>query len=232
MTLIPDKHTFTIWQGATFFEVLTLYSTNDQTQPRDFYTSTPVTGITVSPNGTSTATLSVASGDINAKLSTGVYYISSPNIPVANNVYFTVSSSIAAGGSYVATLYQNGVVSSTGIGTGSSEVAIITKRTIDYGAEMIIRDKPQGAKLLTLSTNLGNSIANNINPTDANCKIVLPDNLNSLGQIQIIINDVKTSAMTWKTGVYDLTLTQILNPLTGGVTTDALLYGGIKVSGV
>jgi hypothetical protein len=35
MTVIPDKHTFTIWHGATFFEVLTLYETNDRTQPRD-----------------------------------------------------------------------------------------------------------------------------------------------------------------------------------------------------
>ena len=35
MTVIPDKHTFTIWQGATFNEVLTLYETNDRTMPRD-----------------------------------------------------------------------------------------------------------------------------------------------------------------------------------------------------
>jgi hypothetical protein len=35
MTVIPDKHTFTIWQGATFFEVLTLYETMDKTQPRN-----------------------------------------------------------------------------------------------------------------------------------------------------------------------------------------------------
>lgn len=37
MTLIPAKHTFTIWQGSTFYEVLTLYLTSDRTQPRDFY---------------------------------------------------------------------------------------------------------------------------------------------------------------------------------------------------
>jgi hypothetical protein len=51
-----------------------------------------------------------------------------------------------------------------------------------------------------------------------------------------LVADTATATLgtpsTWKTGVYDLTLTQILNPLTGGVTTDALLYGGIKVSGV
>ena len=35
MTVIPDKHTFTIWQGATFNESLTLYQTMDNTQPRD-----------------------------------------------------------------------------------------------------------------------------------------------------------------------------------------------------
>jgi hypothetical protein len=309
MTIIPDKHTFTIWQGATFFEVLTLYSTNDQTQPRDFYTSTPVTGITVSPNGTSTATLSVASGNINNKLAANTkYYISSPHIPAANNVYFITSLSIPTGSSYTATLYQNGVVSSTGIGNGTNEVAVITKRTINYGAEMIIRDKPQGTPLLTLSTNASSTttyntgtigtngiasttiigsagatfiadmvngtliinnnsytisgftastltvsvpvtitngtsysiiykpIVNGIHPTSTGCSIKLPDDLNSLGQIQLIIADTATATLgtssTWKTGVYDLTLTEILNPVTNGVTTDALLYGGIKVSGV
>jgi hypothetical protein len=35
MTVIPDKHTFTIWQGATFNESLTLYQTMDNTQPRN-----------------------------------------------------------------------------------------------------------------------------------------------------------------------------------------------------
>ena len=35
MTVIPDKHTLTIGQGATFFEVLTLYETMNQSSPRD-----------------------------------------------------------------------------------------------------------------------------------------------------------------------------------------------------
>jgi hypothetical protein len=35
MTLIPAEHNFTIWQGATFFEVLTLYQSNDQSDPRN-----------------------------------------------------------------------------------------------------------------------------------------------------------------------------------------------------
>jgi hypothetical protein len=238
MTLLPDKHIFTIWQGATFFEVLTLYETNDQTQPRDFYTSTSVTGITVSPNGTTNVTLSVASGNINAKLAANTkYYISSPNIPAANGVYFTTPSSISSGLTYNATLYQNLSPSANGIGNGTNEVAIITKRTINYGAEMIIRDKPQGTSLLTLSTVAnGGSITNGIHPSDIGCSIVLPDNPNVSGQIQLIIADTKTATLgtssTWKTGVYDLTLTEILNPVTNGVTTDALLYGGIKVAGV
>jgi hypothetical protein len=218
MTLIPAKHTFTIWSGATFFEVLTLYSTNDQTKPRDFYSSTSITGITVSPNGTSNAILSVASGDINAKLSTGTYYISSPNIPAANNVYFTISSSIPTGSSYTATLYQNGIISSNGIGTATNEVAVITKRTINYEAEMIIREKPQGFPLFTLSSTNG--------------RIIFPIEIESIGQIRLLISDTDTAELDWRSGVYDLTLTEILNPVTKGVTTDALLYGGIKVAGV
>lgn len=44
MTVIPAKHTFTIWQGATFYEALTLYQTMDKTQPRDLtgYTATMI----------------------------------------------------------------------------------------------------------------------------------------------------------------------------------------------
>jgi len=220
MTLIPDKHTFTIWQGATFFEVLTLYSTNDQTQPRDFYTSTLVTGLTVTTNGTTSATLSGTTGlTANTK-----YYISSPSIPAANSVYFTTGSSLTTG-----------ITLSTTCVAGSG-TAVITKRTINYGAEMIIRDKPQGTSLLTLSTNSSGSTVNGIHSTSTGCSIKLSDDPNTLGQIQLIIADTATAILgtssTWKTGVYDLTLTQILNPLTGGVTTDALLYGGIKVAGV
>lgn len=37
MTLIPAKHTFTIWQASTFFEVLTLYETSDTSLPKNFY---------------------------------------------------------------------------------------------------------------------------------------------------------------------------------------------------
>ena len=39
MTLIPAKHTFTIWQASTFFEVLTLYETSNTSLPRNFYPS-------------------------------------------------------------------------------------------------------------------------------------------------------------------------------------------------
>jgi hypothetical protein len=293
MTLIPDKHTFTIWQSATFFEVLTLYATNDQTQPRDFYNSASIANLTVTTNGTTSATLSGTTGlTTNTK-----YYISSLSIPVAKGVYFTTGSSLT-----------NSITLSTPCGSGNNEVAVITKRTINYGAEMIIRDKPQGTPLLTLSTNasptttyntgtigtngvasttivgsagatfiadmvngtliIGNSsytisgftsstltvsvpvtitngtsysiiyqpIVNGIHPTSTGCSILLPDSPNTLGQMQLIIADTATANLgtssTWKTGVYDLTLTEILNPVTNGATTDALLYGGIKVAGV
>jgi len=117
MTLIPNKHTFVIWQGATFLEILTLYSTMDTSTPRDL---------------------------------------------------------------------------------------------TNYSAEMIIRDKPQGTQLLALTT--------------ANGRIIMPTN--TPGQIQLKISATDTAAITWKTGVYDLTITS-----SAGVT-DALLYGGIKINGV
>jgi hypothetical protein len=221
MTVIPDKHTFTIWQGATFFEVLTLYSTNDQTLPRDFYTSTAVTGLTVTTYGTQQATLSATTGlAINTK-----YYISSSTIPVSNGVYFTTGNSLTTE-----------ITLSSICESGTNKVATINKRTINYGAEMIIRDKAQGTPYLTLSTNSTGSTVNGIRPTSTGCSITLPDAPNVLGQMQLIITDTVTATLgtsnTWKTGVYDLTLTEIVNPATGGVTTDALLYGGIKVNGV
>jgi len=203
---------------------------------------------------------------------------------------------------------EDSITLSTPCGSGNNEVAVITKRTIKYGAEMIIRNKPQGTPLLTLSTNAsptttyntgtigtngvasttivgsagaafiadmvngiliindssytisgftsstltvstpvtitnGTSysiiyqpIVNNIRPTSTGCSILLPDNPNTLGQIQLIIADATTANLgtynSWKSGVYDLTLTEILNPVINGATTDALLYGGIKVAGV
>lgn len=35
MTVIPDKHQFTIWKGGTFQERLTLYSDTARTTPRN-----------------------------------------------------------------------------------------------------------------------------------------------------------------------------------------------------
>ena len=127
MTIIPDKHTFTIWQGSTFFEVLTLYETLDQSQPRDLS---------------------------------------------------------------------------------------------NYTAEMVIRDKPNSSNIyLTLATDENSSKTNG-------CSITLPIGSSNLGQIQLQITPQVTKNITWKSAVYDLTITS-----SDGVT-DALLYGGIKVNGV
>lgn len=91
-----------------------------------------------------------------------------------------------------------------------------------YTAEMIIRDKPNGAALLTLAT------LENPNRS-ADCTIALGTTTNDQGQIRLQIADTVTKDLgksgSWKTGVYDLTITS------NGVT-DALLYGGIKVVGV
>jgi hypothetical protein len=50
MTVIPAKHTFTIWQGATFREILTLYETMDKTQPRNLANHTAEMIIRKKPN--------------------------------------------------------------------------------------------------------------------------------------------------------------------------------------
>jgi len=91
-----------------------------------------------------------------------------------------------------------------------------------YTAEMIIRDKPNGTALLTLAT------LENVNK-DVGCSISLGTTTADQGQIRLQIADTVTKNLgksnTWKSGVYDLTITN------NGIT-DALLYGGIKVNGV
>jgi len=91
-----------------------------------------------------------------------------------------------------------------------------------YTAEMVIRDKPNGRALLTLAT------LENAN-RDADCTISLGTTTSNQGQIKLQIADTVTKNLgkpsTWKSGVYDLTITH------NGIT-DALLYGGIKVVGV
>lgn len=89
-----------------------------------------------------------------------------------------------------------------------------------YTAEMIIRTKPKGSELLTLSTNNAN--------TDSGCSIVLQRD-NVLGRIELKITDTATTIIPWKSAVYDLTIT---SPAAPTAVTDALLYGGIKVNGV
>jgi len=63
MTVIPDKHTFTIWKGATFFEVLTLYETIDRTQPRNLTGYTAEMIIRQKPNDDTNIYLTLATGN-------------------------------------------------------------------------------------------------------------------------------------------------------------------------
>lgn len=205
MTVIPDKHTFTIWQGATFFEVLTLYETLDTSTPRDFYTEAQVTGLTVTTNGTTAATLSATTG-LTADTK---YYISSSYIDATKGIYFTTSNPVTTN----ITLSSN-----TGVTSGTS-AATIRRRTLAYSAEMIIRDKPQGTARLTLATAGGTP--------STGCSITFPDSTATKGKIELKIDASATTGITWKTGVYDLTITN-----TSTSVTDALLYGGIKVNGV
>lgn len=80
-----------------------------------------------------------------------------------------------------------------------------------YSAELVIRDKPQGTPFHTLSTTNGG--------------IILEDE--GQGTVDLFISDSDTASFTWKTGVYDLTIT---NDTSGD--TDALLYGGFSVLGI
>ena len=98
----------------------------------------------------------------------------------------------------------------------------------DYSAEMVIRKKPNDDTpsniYLTLSTDAG--------VTDEGCSITLQRITNTVpatGQIELMIHADYTdlTSIPWKSGVYDLTIT---NTVSG--VTEALLYGGIKVNGV
>jgi hypothetical protein len=225
MTVIPAKHTFTIWQGATFFEVLTLYETMDKTQPRDFCRQNNaqdvVSGVTVTTSNSTLPQVTLAfSGTPLAANAT--YSISSSTIPSANNISFTTGSS-APTSPYTATLS-----STAGVTVGTTVAATITRRTLDYYADMIIRNKPQGTALHALRTS--NHPSPPYNPVNDSL-IILPIDPASKGQIQLKISNTTTATFgtsnSWKTGVYDLTITSI-----SGQITDALLYGGIKVNGV
>lgn len=224
MTVIPDKHTFTIWQGATFFEVLTLYETLDKTSPRDFCRQNNsgdiISGAVVTTSNATLPQVTLTFGGATPLLTNTTYSISTATtIPVANNISFTTSSSVSY--PYTATLS-----SITGITEGSSVAATITKRTLNYSAEMIIRNKPQGTALHSLRTTNHPSY----NPATDSI-IELPVDPATKGQIKLNINKDITATFgtssSWKTGVYDLTITNISNQV-----TDALLYGGIKVNGV
>lgn len=214
MTVIPAKHTFTIWQGATFFEVLTLYETMDKTTPRDFCIGGSVTGLSVSTtSGNPSATLTGTNG----LTGNTTYSISSSTIPASNNIYFTTPQTPVTGITLSST---TGVTTSSG-----SNAATITTRSTGYSAEMVLRDKPGGTPLKVNGVDLILSTSNNI--SSVGFGIILPVEPTVKGQIKLQINPSITQAITWKTAVYDLT---IKNETTG--VTDALLYGGIKVNGV
>lgn len=80
-----------------------------------------------------------------------------------------------------------------------------------YTSELVIRPEAEGAALLTLTTANGKIILGGVN-----------------GTIDLVIDAATTAAITWPSGVYDLTITAP----GGSGETDALLYGGFKVRGV
>lgn len=223
MTVLPDKHTFTIWQGATFFEVLTLYETMDKTSPRDFCTET-----SISPALTVTTQAGSASANLSglSNLTTNSLYsiYTDSTIPKANNISFSIGTPLPS------SPYTVQLSSSTGVTAGTNIPAVIKKRTLNYSAEMLIRDKPQGTILHALRTE------NHDDYEAGDSLIVLPQEPDALGQIKLVIDDTVTKdfgkSTSWKTGVYDLTITNLSAAPNTPNITDALLYGGIKVNGV
>jgi len=75
-------------------------------------------------------------------------------------------------------------------------------------AYLDIKDKPDGNVLLSLTTGNGG--------------ITLSDQ----GTIDLKITDEDTNLITWKTGVYDLIITDELGD------SDAIIYGAFKVRGI
>ena len=64
MTVIPDKHTFTIWQGASFIETLAIYTDAAGVTPKDLTGYTASMIIRDKPNGTVLITMTDANGKI------------------------------------------------------------------------------------------------------------------------------------------------------------------------
>lgn len=226
MTVIPAKHTFTIWQGATFFEVLTLYETMDKNTPRDFCEqnspSNLVSNITVTTASDNTVSATLNGAGVSSLLPNNTYSISSTTIPAANNISFTT------GAGPFSSSYNITLSSGTGVTTGTTVAATINKRTLIYYAEMVIRDKPQGTPIHALR-----SVNNPDYNSNTDSLIEFSLDPATKGQIRLIISSDTTvnfgSSSSWKTGVYDLTIS---NSTQSPVITDALLYGGIKVNGV
>lgn len=78
-----------------------------------------------------------------------------------------------------------------------------------YTALLEIKDKPEGAVLMTLNT--------------ANSRIVLGG---ATGNIDLLISATDTGTINWQGGVYDLTIQS------GAGVVDAILTGGFTVRGV
>jgi len=64
MTVIPDKYNFTIWQGASFYEQLFLYSDSGVSTARDITGYTAEMVIRDKPKGSVYMTLSTSNGGI------------------------------------------------------------------------------------------------------------------------------------------------------------------------
>jgi len=101
-----------------------------------------------------------------------------------------------------ASFYETLVIYSDAAGTNIKDLT-------DYTAEMIVRDKPNGAELLSIGVSIPSP------QTD--------------GKVVLMISAEDTATIPWKGAVYDLTISHDAG---GTIVTDALLYGAIKVQGV
>jgi hypothetical protein len=111
MTVIPDKHTFTIWKGATFNEVLTLYETMDNTQPRNLTNYKAEMIIRKQPNDEVNKYLKLTTGELTNPSDNGC----SIQVNSSGQIILQITANITSGLSFKSAVYDLTITSPTGV---------------------------------------------------------------------------------------------------------------------
>jgi len=151
MTVIPNKHTFTIWQGASFNETLALYTNTAGTTPKDLtgYTAEmiirakPKGAAVTSPTGSySTGTASLASTGVVTGVGTaftpgmvgGTFTISSVGYVItsytnATSITVTNSSATVVATTNYSIVYNGGVTASVDVANSKINLSLTATQT-------------------------------------------------------------------------------------------------------